>query len=159
MTVSGQDTAISSQSTPSPYTPADNAAAIAHLNHIQAIIARLAGNSLQCKTWCLAIVGALLGLAGASKNPTVALIAIIPVVIFSLIDAAYLGREKAFRGLHGKMAALIQRGEYSRSNCFDLTIPSTDRHYRAGLRSWSVWPIYSGLLVSCLVLGLCKLIK
>jgi hypothetical protein len=31
---------------------------IAHLNHMQAIITRLAGNSLQCKTWCLAIVGA-----------------------------------------------------------------------------------------------------
>jgi hypothetical protein len=146
-------------STPSPFAPADNPAAVAHINQIQAIIARLAGNSLQCKTWCLAIVGALLGLAGASKNPTVALIAIIPVVILSLIDATYLGREKAFRDLHAEMAGLIQRGDYTRSHCFDLKLPSAHKNYRAGLRSWSVWPVYSGLLVSCLVLGLCKLIK
>src|ERR1700749_3735834 len=84
-------------STPSAFFPADNPAAIAHLNQVQAIIARLAGNSLQCKTWCLAIVGALFGLAGASKNPTVALIAIVPVLIFACIDAAYLENERAFR--------------------------------------------------------------
>jgi hypothetical protein len=69
MTVPEKETAaVSSPSTPSAFFPADNPAAIAHLNHVQAIIARLAGNSLQCKTWCLAIVGALFGLAGSLEK-------------------------------------------------------------------------------------------
>jgi hypothetical protein len=142
---------------PSAFFPADNPAAIAHLNQVQAIISRLAGNSLQCKTWCLAIVGALFGLTGASKNPTIALIAIIPVVIFAFIDAAHLGNERAFRRLHERIAGLIQSGAYNRSNCFDLKPPDGENHYAFG--SWSVWPIYLCLLVACLVLGLCKLIK
>ena len=144
-------------STPSAFFPADNPAAIAHLNYVQAIIARLAGNSLQCKTWCLAIVGALFDLAGASKNPIVALIAIIPVLIFACIDAAYLENERAFRRLHEKIAGLIQSGAYERSHCFDLKPPGGAKH--PAFLSWAVWPIYLCLLIACLVLGLCKLIK
>jgi hypothetical protein len=44
----------------SPFWPADNPAAIAHVNLIQGIINRLANNSASCKTWCLVIVSALL---------------------------------------------------------------------------------------------------
>ena len=146
-------------STPSAFFPADNPAAIAHLNHVQAIIPRLAGSSLQCKTWCLAIVGALFGLAGAKKNPAIALIAFIPVLIFMFIDAAYLGSETAFRRLHEQIAGLIQRGEYERSDCFNLKPPPGEKNYRVGLRSCSVFPIYLCLLAACLVLGLCRLIK
>ena len=36
----------------SPLDPAENPAVIAHLNMLQAVITRLAGNSAQCKTWC-----------------------------------------------------------------------------------------------------------
>ena len=51
--------------------PANSPAAITHLNMLQAVITRLAGNSAQCKTWCVAIVSALFGLAGAtiSRSP------------------------------------------------------------------------------------------
>jgi len=74
----------------SAFFPADNAAVIAHLNYLQAIITRLAGNSAQCKSWCLAIVSALFGFAGALKNDKIVACAIIPIVIFCLVDAAYL---------------------------------------------------------------------
>jgi hypothetical protein len=78
----------------SAFYPADNASTIAHLNYLQAIITRLAGNSAQCKTWCLAIVSALFGFANATKNDKIVAVAVIPIVIFYLVDAAYLGRER-----------------------------------------------------------------
>ena len=41
---------------------------IAHLQMIQAIITRLAGNSFMIKRWSVALVAALLALAAASTN-------------------------------------------------------------------------------------------
>jgi hypothetical protein len=130
----------------SAFYPADNAAVIAHLNYLQAIITRLAGNSAQCKTWCLAIVSALFGFANAVKSDKVVAVAIIPIVIFYLVDAAYLGREKAFRSLYNSVAARIRDGLYIRSDCFDLSPPKGGGHFIKALRSWSTWPIYLGLV-------------
>jgi hypothetical protein len=57
--------------TSSPVWPADSPAVMAHINLLQGIINRLANNSACCKTWCLALVGALLSLAGATHPPVV----------------------------------------------------------------------------------------
>src|SRR5216683_3919384 len=105
MTVPQDDKPIvAHEETPiSAFYPADNAAVIAHLNYLQAIITRLAGNSAQCKSWCLAIVSALFGFAGALKNDKIVAYAIIPIVIFCLVDAAYLGREKSYRELYNSV--------------------------------------------------------
>jgi hypothetical protein len=64
-----------------------------------AIIIRFACNSSQCKTWCVAIVSALFGPAGATKSGRIAAAAIIPILVFGFVDAAYLANEKAYRDL------------------------------------------------------------
>ena len=71
----------------SPLVPAESPAVTAHLNMLQTVITRLAGNSAQCKTWCVTLVSALFGLAGAVKNERIAAAAIIPIAIFGLVDA------------------------------------------------------------------------
>lgn len=131
----------------SAFYPADNAATIAHLNHLQAIITRLAGNSAQCKTWCLAIVSALFGFAGAARSDnTIAAAAIIPIVIFCLVDAAYLGREKAYRDLYNAVVSDIHNGAYRLSGCFNVTPPEGGGHFGKALCSWSVLPVYLSLV-------------
>jgi hypothetical protein len=132
----------------SPLAPADSPAAIAHLGMIQAIVTRLAGNSVQCKSWCLAIVSALFGFAGAIKSDRIAAVAIIPIVIFGLVDAAYLAHEKAYRDLYNAFAAKIRAGSYQISDCFALNAAATGNHYWSALRSWSVWPVYLGLIAA-----------
>jgi hypothetical protein len=131
---------------PAELLPADNPATIAHLNQLQAIISRLAGNSAQCKTWCVAIVSALLSFAAASKNDKFVTIAIIPVVIFCLIDAAYLGREKAFRELYNSIVNQIRNRSYTRADCFNLIPAAGTGYFFSALFSWSVLPIYLGLI-------------
>src|SRR5262245_63573738 len=84
---------------PSPFDLANNASVIAYLNMIQAIVTRLAGNSIQCKTWCFAIVGAFVGLAGATKDLRILLAAAIPLAAFSVTDALYLAQERKYRKL------------------------------------------------------------
>jgi len=62
-----------------PLAAAESPAVIAHLNMLQAVVTRLAGNSAQCKTWCVAIVSALFGFAGATRSGRIAAAAIIPI--------------------------------------------------------------------------------
>jgi hypothetical protein len=128
---------------PSSLEPADSSGVIAHLNMLQAVIARLAGNSAQCKTWCVAIVSALFGLAGATKSGRIAAAAIIPIIAFGFVDAAYLANEKAYRDLYNRIVAKIRGGNYGLADFGVLSAPADVGHYIWALSSWSVWPVYS----------------
>src|SRR6266699_3041936 len=132
----------------SPTEPVESPAVIAHLNMLQAVITRLAGNSAQCKTWCVAIVSALFGLAGATKSGRIVAAAIIPIVVFGFVDAAYLANEKAYRDLYNAIVAKIRDGSYGLVDRFNLSAPADAGHYIWALSSWSVWPVYLGLIVA-----------
>jgi len=132
----------------SPLAPAESTAVTAHLNMLQAIIARLAGNSAQCKTWCVTIVSALFGLAGATKSGRIAVAAIIPILVFGFVDAAYLANEKAYRDLYNRIVARIRGNTYGLGDFGDLSAPSDAGHYIWAFSSWSVWPVYLGLIIA-----------
>jgi hypothetical protein len=132
----------------SPLDPAENPAVIAHLNMLQAVITRLAGNSAQCKTWCVAIVSALFGLAGATKSGRIAAAAIIPIVVFGFVDAAYLANEKAYRDLYNTIVGKIRDRSYGLADRFNLSAPADAGHYIWALSSWSIWPVYLGLTIA-----------
>lgn len=136
------------ESLASPFAPADNPAIIAHLNMLQAVITRLAGNSAQAKTWCVAIVSALFGLAAATKSGRIAVAAIIPILVFGFVDAAYLANEKAYRDLYNRIVAKIRSGSYGLADYGDLSAPADAGHYIWALSSWSVWPVYLGLIIA-----------
>jgi hypothetical protein len=134
-------------STPvSPFAPADNPAAIAHIALLQGVINRLAANSASCKTWCLALVSALLSLAAATKTVELFSFALVPVVIFALLDAAYLAQERAYRGLYGNVVASMRDGSYGRHSVFAAGAAFGGRHFLKAFGSWSIWPIYGGLV-------------
>jgi hypothetical protein len=52
----------------------------------------------------------LFGLAGATKRTSIAAVAIVPIAIFGVIDAAYLTGEKAHRDLYNTNAGKIRSG-------------------------------------------------
>lgn len=68
-----------------------------HLEMIQAIIARLAGNSFSIKGWSVTLVSALL--AWSLKEPVWqhSLIALLPLALFWGLDAYFLEQERLFR--------------------------------------------------------------
>jgi hypothetical protein len=136
---------------PSPLYHADNPAVTTHINLLQGIINRLAGNSSSCKTWCLALVSALLGLAGATHNPAIVTFALVPVVIFAFVDTMYLARERAFRDLYARIVQAVRDDRYERSSVFDTSAVRNADHVLWALGSWSIWPIYGGLIVAYIV--------
>jgi len=134
---------------------AESTAAIAHINLLQGIINRLANNSASCKTWCITLVAAVLSLAGSAHNPAIVAIALVPVVVFGIIDTTYLAHEKAYRDLYERMAEKMRAGTYSLDDAFDADASTTFLGFcllfiRAFI-SWSVLPIYVGLVAAYFV--------
>jgi hypothetical protein len=144
--------------TASPLVPAESPAIMAHLKMLQAVIMRLAGNSAQCKTWCVAIVSALFGLAGATKSGRMATAAIIPIIVFGFVDAAYLANEMAYRDLYNRIVAKIRSGSYGLADFGDLSAPADAGHFMWALSSWSVWPVYLGLTIAYVLILLSGLL-
>jgi hypothetical protein len=128
--------------------PADNPAVIAHMNLLQSIINRLANNSASCKTWCLTLVGALVSLAGATHVPGIITFGLVPVVIFGFMDAMYLAQEKAYRDHYKVIVKAIREGTYSLANVYELGAKLGRHHFFAALLSWSIFPVYFGLVIA-----------
>lgn len=141
--------------TTSAFYPADNPAVIAHINLLQGIINRLANNSSSCKTWCLALTGAFMSLAGATHNAGIAVFALVPVVIFGFVDTMYLAQEKAYRDHYDEIATLIRGDGYKRTDAFNAKAKRKFKHIRWAFMSWSVWPIYGGLIAAFFVAWHC----
>ena len=53
-----------------------------HLEFIQGVIARMAGNSFLLKGWTVTIAAALFALAAAKSNHTLAIVALFPTLSF-----------------------------------------------------------------------------
>jgi hypothetical protein len=127
--------------------PADNPATIAHLNTLQAIITRLAGNSTQCKTWCLTLVTALVAFGGAAHTIAPIQVAILPIGMFLVLDAAYLGVERAYRDLYNGMVREIRLGKYPLTAAFAAGANLTFCRWLGSHKSWSIWVFYYPLIL------------
>jgi hypothetical protein len=142
---------MSNGTLPSPLSPADNPAAIAHVNLLQGIINRLANNSASCKTWCITLTAAFLSLSGALHQPRIVTFALIPVVIFAFLDAMYLAQERAYRKLYNAIADKIRNGAYARTDAFAAAAPLPFYSVFSAFCSWSIYPIYGGLVLAYLI--------
>lgn len=75
---------------------------IAHLQMIQAVIARMASNSFLIKGWTLTLVAAILALSIKDGPPTLVVLALLPAIGFWLLDSYYLRQERLFRKLYDR---------------------------------------------------------
>ena len=126
--------------------PADNAAVIAHIALLQGIINRLAGNSASCKTWCITLVGGLLALYGVLHGRRILVAAVVPVVIFAVLDAAYLAQERLYRKHFDSLAIKLRHERYTAADLYTAQVARiTPGPVWGAFWSWSVAPIYGGL--------------
>ena len=73
---------------------------IAHLEMVQAVITRMAGNSFLIKGWSVTLVAALFALAAANTSPLFVYLAYFPTFMFWALDAYFLRQERLFRKLY-----------------------------------------------------------
>jgi len=67
---------------------------------IQAIVARLSGQSSMVKGWCITLTAALLGFGASTTTPILALLAGYVVAAFAVLDGYYLAIERGYRALY-----------------------------------------------------------
>lgn len=119
----------------------DRAAVQTHMTMIQAVVSRMATSSASCKTWCLALVGAITSLAGATHQPEVLGYVAVAVAVFWFLDVRYLAQEKAYRDLFNDMAGKIgTKNSYCLTDVFDLKAPTTSTNKKDAFFSWSMLP-------------------
>lgn len=89
---------------------------VKHLEFIQSNIARMNQCSFQMKGWMVAIVSALLALYASSVDSITGegtkmyiFVAIVPTVIFWVLDSYYLQQERKFRGVYNDLIDAEER--------------------------------------------------
>ena len=119
---------------------------IAHLTLIQGIITRMGSNSFTLKALSASFGSAAIAVMAAVDRPSIsyAIAALIPILIFWLMDAQYLRYERAYRDLFDK----VRKGE--EVDAYDLNAAPFMGNFPAVLRiaaTWSVSLFYIAILI------------
>lgn len=120
----------------------------AHLGITQSVIQRMAANSTACKAWCITLVSAILVIVADKGKPQYTFIAIIPTILFLALDAYYLSLEKMYRQSYNLFIEKLHNGTVVAADLYAVA-PSGHmwKAFFASLRSFSIWPFYTTLLV------------
>lgn len=122
---------------------------IAHLGMIQDVVSRLETNCFTLKALAMTLTAAVLAFLGTIEYPSCIypLAAIIPLIIFWLMDAQYLRLGRLFRRLFDG----VRKGEIQEP--FTMCIEPYVKDEQSVLRiafSWSIFWFYGTLLVAFL---------
>jgi len=80
-----------------------------HLEFIQGVINRMAGNSFLLKGWAITLVVALFALSAENTNQSYIVIACFPVIAFWILDGYFLSQERLFRALYDHVRKLDEK--------------------------------------------------
>jgi|SRR5579885_753722 len=122
-----------------------------HLEMLQGVISRVAGQSATLKNYCITLTTAICGFAITLQKPNVALLALLPVTIFALLDAQYLRLERRFRGLFDQVR-LENWGIVPNFEINSKSAPAVS--YWRALGSWSVFIFYAPLALAVVIVVL-----
>lgn len=132
---------------------AESSAVQTHLKIMQGVIERMAENSRSCKVWCVTLVSASLILVARTDQPNYILVALVPVVLFLILDTYYLTLERAFRGSYDTFVEELKNDNISSSDLYSVkptgTVPKLFIH---SLRSFSIYIFYPILIISVLII-------
>ncbi len=117
-----------------------------HLRMIQDIISRMAGNSLQIKCWCMAIIAVII----AFTDGRLMLAGIVPIALFCWMDAKYLSLEKTYRILYDEVR---QKDESE----IDFSMKTEKVKDSKGLGSWSVSCFYLVLAATVVLIAVYRM--
>ena len=123
-----------------------------HLEITQGVITRMAENSRSCKLWCVTLVSAVLVLVARTENPEYALIALIPAILFLILDTYYLALERGFRDSYDAFVRKLHQEELTLSDLYPVAPSGSSLgRFTASLVSFSIWPFYPTLVLMILL--------
>lgn len=126
-----------------------------YLNSLQAVINRMAGNSAASKTWCITLISAVIVFATDKGKPDAIWMALIPIILFFVLDAYYLGLERKYRNIYNEFVNKLHANKVEEKDIFLMTPPATPNTITSTLRastSISVWMFYVLIIVLLVIL-------
>jgi hypothetical protein len=132
----------------------DSSAVQIHLGIIQDVVSRMANNSASCKTWCITLVSAILVVIADKGEASYAWIALLPVILFCVLDAYYLGQERVFRAGYNNFVQRVHIGQATADDLFQIVPDKGTSMTRAILKaisSFSIYPFYLTLIAMIVV--------
>ena len=124
-----------------------------HLNIIQSIIQRMASNSASCKSWCITIVSAILVIIGDKGQSQLALIAIIPTLLFFILDTYYLSLEKMFRKSYNIFIKKVHKDKLKISDFYSVKPTGCLlKEFGKSIFSFSILPFYTIIIIMIFIL-------
>lgn len=121
-----------------------------HLEMLQSVIGRMAGNSAGLKNYCMTIAAAIIGLAAAIQKPEILYYTSPLIIIFGVLDGHYLRLERAFRDQYNS----VRRGGIIDKPDFVISPSWTAGHgLMSGFWSWSVWLFYLPIVAVFLIIA------
>jgi hypothetical protein len=117
---------------------------VKHLEMVQAIVARMANHGATLKNWCITATTAVCGFAVTLQRPLIALLALLPIVTFALLDTQYLRVERRFRALFDR----IRVEDWATPPDFEISLQGAPKvNYWGVFISWSIASFYALLAV------------
>lgn len=125
----------------------------AHLTIEQNVIQRMSTNSASCKAWCIALASAILIVVAEKEKVNLALLAVLPTILFLILDAYYLALERMFRASYKHFLTKLHKKQIKAEDLFVIT-PRGELFKTVWLSIWSfsVWPFYGTLLATVLLI-------
>jgi hypothetical protein len=110
-----------------------------HLEMIQAVILRMSHQAAAIKNYCITVSAAVCGFAVTLQRPIVALVALLPIASFALLEAHYLRLERCFRALFDHTRA----EPWEKVPTFEISLKTVPpQRYWTALLSWSITGFY-----------------
>jgi len=99
-----------------------------HLEFVQAVVSRMAGNSFLLKGWSVTLAAALFALSAKDANPKLIAIAYYPILIFWVLDGYFLSQERLFRALYDTVRKKPES---------DIDFSMNTREFNSGRNTWA----------------------
>ena len=115
-----------------------------HLEMIQAVITRMAGNSFLIRGWTVTLVAALFALAADKANRSFVVIAYFPSIAFWCLDAYYLAQERRFRALYD---AAVEDPEASTVRMYSMNLTGSQSGFGPAFWSLTVITFHLSIIV------------
>ena len=120
----------------------------AHLQIYQNIISRMAANSSASKTWCITLVSAILVVVADKDKPDLALLALLPIVLFMFLDGYYLLMENRFRGTYNSFVKNLHESQLTVEDLYAVQPDNNSvEQVLKVICSYAIWPFYISLAV------------
>ena len=135
-----------------------------HLEFIQNSITRMNQCSFQMKGWAITIVSALIAVyvstssAECSGNKMYIWIAMVPTVLFWLLDAFYLSKEHKFIGIYNDVAGITKEDKRIAVKEYEMPLKKYKgwkySFLKALIWSFSTAPLYGIIIIGLLIFGI-----